>query len=181
MIGVKVSTRQIKKVAVKIKKDTDTAAYRALNIIERQALKSVAKEITTQYPVKQKSIRDTIKRFRASKSKKYVKWKIKSDRLSLPRVKQLKKGIAFTGWGRKRVKMTEHIKGGSKPFLIPGRHSGKLTPVYREAGSKRTVTTIQGHSTVYLMEAADYQKIIRGHLKKSYPIEFKRQLKRVRF
>jgi len=185
-----IAVKGIKKTADSIKKRNDIAAFRTINVLQKRSLKAIQKEIRANYPVTNKQINNVMKKRNARKATPYAVWKLKGGRLDLAKAKELKKGgVSYVKWGKQRVKVNQSIDGGSKPFFITGRYSGKRVPVYRKAGVKtwasgtrrNPVTTMKGHSIRWLFRKVDYMKDIRGVFDKEFKIEYGKQLDRAKF
>jgi hypothetical protein len=188
-----IKLRGAAKVAKSIKKRNDIAAFRAVNKLEKRAQKEVGKAVRDIYPVKQKDIKKALKVTKAKLISPIARWALSSKRLPLPKAKGIlrgKGGIAFTGLQKNRHKLTEPIDGGTRPFMIQGRYSGKLIPVYvapedmnNRTGRNRTrpVKTLKGHSIPFLFDKVESMKIIRKLFKLTFMIEYKKQLKRAKF
>jgi len=188
-----IAVKGIKKTADSIKKRNDIAAFRTMNILEKRAKKAVGKEIRDIYPVKQRNITNAIRVSKATYDHPVVLWSVRSGRFNLPKAKQTKKGVTYTGLGKKRKSLNEHHRGGSKPFMIRGQYSDRMVPVYRKAGVKtysyakdgvyikNTVTTLRGHSIPWLFKFVKWEDIIKKLFRDTYGVEYKKQLDRAKF
>ena len=176
-------------VAKSIKNRNDIAAFRTVNALEKKSQASLGKTLRQIYPVKQKQIKSAIKLTKAKKTLPTAKWRISGQRLNLANPRKTAKGISFVGLYKRRHKVNEHINGGSKPFMIHGQYSGRMTAVYRDAGvstwatpkKRNHVTTMKGHTMPYLFDKINSMKHIRVIFKRSFKAEYSRQLDRAKF
>lgn len=159
------------------------AEYRALNKLSTQALSEAANVIRSDFPVKKSDVTKAVKKLNAHKFDPSVAWHIKGGRLNLSSPTQLKAGgISFTGEGRRRQKLTEQIRGGSKPFVITGRNSGKKLGVYRAPGYKRKVTTLKGASVPFMFKVKQIDNsFLSKYISRHFPAMFSEQLKRAKY
>lgn len=172
----------IDKAFSEFQKELEIANFRTLNIQANRALKVVLKEIKDETGINQSTIKKAIKVKKATKNTPITVIKMKGSRLGLSKVRQLKKGISFTGRGKKRVKLTNPIEGGSRPFVIKGKNSGKNVAVYRKPGNKRTVTTLRGSSVPFLFGIVGVdEERFQSLIMKGFPDEYLKQIFKARF
>lgn len=194
-ITISFSRGQAEKYFAKTIRNNDVAIMRTLNVLSRQGIKDTAKEISEDHGIKQSSVRKRIKVTKATRSKHSFTWRVSGVRLPLTKPLVLKGGKKKRGGrrlgishrlpGNIKEKLTTRHKGGSKPFIIPVNRSidsKKVTklPVYREKGFKKSVTMLAGHSIPFMVRVG-WEHRTRVTLTKRLPIEYKKQLKRVRF
>lgn len=163
-------------------KDLEIANFRTLNIQAKRTLKIISKEIKDETGINQSTIKKSIKIKKATRATPITVFKMKGPRLGLSKVRKLKKGISFTGRGKRRNKLTNLIDGGSRPFIIKGKNSGKNVAVFRKPGNQRIVTTLKGSSIPFLfgivgVDEERFQKLIT----KGFADEYLKQIFKARF
>jgi hypothetical protein len=176
----------------------DIATTRAINILGNRALNALVKEISLTYGgIPKRSIKSRIKFIRATRLNKLVRFVARSTRMTLVKPKQLKRGISHIkkGKGRRRTKVIDRQKGGSRPFLIRAKMGGvkggddinvgtgvKMIPVYRPKGSRRKVRTMQGSSVAHMLEQVGVDDNFLGaFILKNFPEEYRKQLNKAKF
>lgn len=188
MIAFDANTKKFKQAINKRLDDYKVAEYRALNKVSSIALRETAQIASKEYPVKQKDVRRAVDITKANKRKDLVKWLVEGHRLKWHLPRQLKNGVSFTGIGRERYKVTDHIKDGSKPFVIRGRNSGKKVAVYvpnawrNNPNLRRRVKTLYHSSIPHMVKKLQIDKgrFIKI-LRTKFPDEFEKQLARARY
>lgn len=178
-------TKQITAIAKKHKIQNDIATLRTLNIASRRGIAKAARDIRDESGHKISTTKRAIRVKRATRNRQVVTWYISGRRLQFPGVRPIKRrkktaGISYIGRGKTRIRQMEQIKGGSKPFVIKGRHSSKLIAVYRQPGDKRKVTTYSGHSIPYLM-GFEWENNLLKFMRREMAIEYPKQLVKAKF
>jgi len=177
-----------------IKRRNDIAVMRTLNILTRRALRGVAKQISKEYTIKQSSIIKATKVTKATRQSKRVGWFTRGVRLNWIRPKKLSRGVSHIGLDRKRKRVRDPIRGGSRPFTIPAikggsggekvtdaRGRGKDVAVFRQ-GPGRKVTTLKGHSIPHMMRRISiHEEFLDAYIEEHFAAEYNKQLKRAGF
>lgn len=180
--------------AKEMQKDIETAQIRALNAVSKRALTGQVKEVAKILGITQKEVRRKITVKRASKRNSTVIWTFKGYRYSVSRptsvirkkkfktieAKRAQVGVRFYSNKRKRVTLTDRVKGGSKPFIIVGQDSGRKVAVYRKKGYKVKVSTITGHSRQHTVKHFSFPAA-REEIRLNLNAEYKNQLKRSKY
>lgn len=194
IINMKKLNRDLSKITEKLQKIEDIATTRALNEIVRREEKAIAADVSKEYGITQKAARKRTKLTKATKFNKTVALKFRSTRINLLKARQLKSGgISFQAKGRRRVKITTSINGGTKPFMINAKAGGqaggdnikvpggnKRIPVYREKGMRK-VTTLKGSSIAHMVESLQIDdKRLMKRINEELPGVYKNKLKSAR-
>lgn len=184
-----INTASVKKQMTKIVtaqiKEEDEIELRTLNAVSKKAKSIVAKQLADETGLTQATIKRSIKVTKASKGAFVVFWRISGKRLQPPGLRAVKRkkriaGISYLGKGKKRIVKMQPIGSGSKPFIIPGKYSGKKLAVFRQPGNPRHVTTYAWQSLPFLLEK-DWERRLKEEVKRLFPAERLIQKKKVKF
>jgi hypothetical protein len=183
-------------VAKKLDRIEDIATTRALNASLAKEQREISGEVAQEYGITKSAVKQKTKATKATKSSKRIALTFRSTRMNLNKPKQLKKGgISFQAIGRRRVKVTVGINGGSKGFTIKAKAGGqtggddiklssgqlKKVPVYRAFGSKK-LTTLKGSSIAHMVERLEIDdKRLLERIIRDFPDEYNNQLKRAKY
>ena len=174
------SIKGIDRAFAKFEKQQITATFRTLNIQGARANKKILQELSKITNTSQKELKKGMSVSKASRLKQRFIVMASQKRNAVGSAKVIKGGVSFK-YRKKTVKLTNSIGGGSKPFIITGRSSGKKVAVYRSRGSKKT-STIRKSTTPHLfgtigIDSKKYNSLFVKGLAKTY----KEQLERAGF
>ena len=186
-INFKFPKTDFKKVVKRLNQSKVLAEVRTLNEMSRLGVSIAAKAIQKEIGVRQGDVRFAIKRTKATGLSRFFRWSIKTKRFDLAKPRQLKNGVSFVAKSKRRKKITNPIRGGSRPFIIkktkyPRGARGEnisrtVTPVvYRDAVTNK-IKTIKGSSLAFFLDKL-YDSSIKPTLVSEMPNEFIKQLRK---
>ena len=190
LINVQKLVKDLNRITAKVAKMEDIATTRSLNAILKREEKSIAADVSKEYGITQAAAREKSKMTKATKTNKAIALTFRSSRINIYKPKQLKTGgLSFQATGRRRVKVTTKINGGSKGFLINAKAGGqtggdnikvaggnKKVPVYKKSGAVR-LTTLKGSSIAHMVEKLEIdEKRLFNRLRRELPDEYRNQL-----
>jgi len=169
-------------------KRNNKAAYRTINWLESESKKTVRGDVRNNYPVAVGTINRRWRTDKAKSSKHQAEWHISGRHMGLPMLRQLAHGIAFTGLGAVKHKLTSKIDGGTRPFMITvGK---KKIGVYvaaqdlRERHGKnrqRPVKTLAGVRLATVLHKVKYMRSVKNIFRNRYAKRYGIELDKAKF
>jgi hypothetical protein len=196
-VGLSIDQNDIKKQLNQIVKDQikdeKELERRTLNAVSKKGLTEMARDIKEEHGVPVGQTKRRVNVINATRKSLEVEWRIRGRRLVQPGLRKVKGGVSFLGRGK--VRKTRKIPveaGGSAPFIIVGKNSGKKVAVFAKPGTKsrrigkgnrwtsRATTTFIGHSIPYYVEE-NWESVLKKRMIGFFPEERKKQKKKMQF
>lgn len=192
---ISIDSKQLTNLVKRVGKDYETALYRSLNTASRKSMSELAKDVNADYGFKIGTVKRRIRAQKAYYGRLWVTWFVSGRRMGLGGLRKVtssKKpaGISFLGDGRQRKRMVDPVRGGSKPFIIKGKNSGKKIAVFvssnfnsrKTTGARphpRKVRSFAGHSLPYVLRKG-WEEMVNRSAARHVAVEFRKEIRKIK-